>query len=78
MDHAQIKAINGWPFLLPTHVLSNVVLIQVNYSVRAYKEKYFQKLQSITCMTSRELLNDPNLKIEFENLCCSVLSWETS
>ena len=65
-------------FFLSTHVLSNFVLIQVNHSVRVYKDKDFQKLQSITRMTPRELLSDPDLKIEFENLCRRVLSWETS
>ena len=29
-------------------------------------------------MTPRELISDPKLKKQFEDLCCSVLIWETS
>jgi hypothetical protein len=78
MDHAQIKAIRGWPFLLSTHVLSDFVLIELENSVRAHSDKQFQRLQKMTRMSPRALLHDPNLKSEFEDLCRSVLSWETT
>ena len=36
IDHAQIKAILGWPILVSTHVLSDFVLIELENSVRAH------------------------------------------
>ena len=78
MDHAQIKAIRGWPFLLSTHVLTDFVLIELENSVRAHRDRQFQRLQKTTRMSPRALLHDPNLKTEFDDLCRSVLSWETT
>ena len=74
MDHAQIKAIHSWPFLLSTHVLSDSVLIELENSVQAHSDKQFQRLQKMTRMSPRTLLHDPNLKSKFENLYRSVLS----
>ena len=51
MDHRQFSAINGLPFLLSSHVLTNLVLIGLKHSVRAHGDPAFQRLQDITRMS---------------------------
>ena len=78
MCHAQIIAISGWSLLLFPHVLTYFVLIELGHSVRAHSNINFQRMQMLTRMSPRLLLDDNTLMKEFEDLCTSVLSWKTS
>ena len=77
MDNTGIKAIRHWRFLLLTHVLSDFVLIELGNCVRAHSNKQFQRLQQMEWISPTALLCDSYLKSEFEDICRSVLSWET-
>ena len=41
MDHTQIGAIGGWPFLLSSHILTDFVLVKLTHSGRAFGDKDF-------------------------------------
>ena len=68
MDHTQLGAINGWPILLSSHIYTDFVMIQLSHSVRAYGDENFQKVQNLTRMSPRELLEDPQKEITFKEL----------
>ena len=68
MDHTQLGAINGWPFLLSSHILSEFVFVQLSHSVRAFNDKDFQELQKLTRMCPSDLLKDPKHEERFKEL----------
>ena len=41
-DHYQLGAIQGLPFLLSSHILTDFTLVKLEYSVRACKDKVLQ------------------------------------
>lgn len=41
-DHAQLGCINGLPFLLSSHILTDFTLIKLEHSVRAAKDRALQ------------------------------------
>ena len=57
MDHTQLGAINGWPFLLSSHVLTDFVITQLSHSVRAHGDINLQRIQQLTRMTPTKLLS---------------------
>ena len=75
MDHAQIGAIEGWPFLLSSHIITDFTLIELCSSVRANGDPDFQRLQNITRMPPRTLLQDPSLEHEFKSLMANHMTF---
>ena len=69
MDHTQLGAVEGWPFLLSTHILTDFVLVKLGHSVRAHADPQLQKLQSITRMNPFVLRESEELKTEFVQAC---------
>ncbi|KAL7539846.1 hypothetical protein ACHAXR_009663, partial [Thalassiosira sp. AJA248-18] len=68
MDHAQIGAIHGWPFLLSSHILTDFKLVRLTKSVRAAQDPTYQRIQDLTRMSPRLLQSDPVYETEFKNL----------
>ena len=68
MDHTQLGAIDGWPFLLSSHILTDFVLIRLSHSVRAHGDAEYQEIQALTRMNPVELLSDPAYEIRFKKL----------
>ena len=81
MDHTQLGAINGWPFLLSSHILTDFTLVKLTHSVRAFGDEKFQRLQDLTRMSPKDLLKDPRLEKEFKKLCGEIFEfvkdWES-
>ena len=75
MDHAQFSAIDGLPFLLSSHILTNFTLIGLKHSVRAHGDIEFQKLQDITRMSPRLLRSSPELEQKFKDLASESLTF---
>ena len=75
MDHAQLGSIEGWPFLLSSHVITDFTLIQLRSSVRAHGDPDFQRIQNITRMPPRTLLQDPDLEREFKSLVADNMTF---
>ena len=75
MDHAQLGSIEGWPFLLSSHVITDFTLIQLRCSVRAHGDPEFQRIQNITRMPPRILLQDPDLEREFKSLVADNMTF---
>ena len=48
MDHAQFSAINGLPFLLSTHLITDFTLVGLKHAVRVDGDPELQKLQKTT------------------------------
>ena len=48
MDHAQFGAINGLPFLLSTHLITDFTLVGLKHAVRVAGDPELQKLQKTT------------------------------
>ena len=78
MDHTQLGAINGWPILLSSHIYTDFVMIQLSHSVRAYGDENFQKVQNLTRMSPRKLLEDPQNKRTFRELVGSIFDFTDS
>ena len=68
MDHTQLGAIGGWPFLLSSHVLTHFLLVKLSHSVRAHGDEDFQKIQNYTRMSPNMLLSDPEHERIFKEL----------
>ncbi|KAL7538852.1 hypothetical protein ACHAXR_012264, partial [Thalassiosira sp. AJA248-18] len=60
MDHTQLGAIEGWPFLLSSHILTDFVMIGLSHSVRAHGDEDFQRIQAITRMSPSVLMSIRN------------------
>ena len=58
MDHRQLGAIDGCPFLMSSHVLTDFVLIELKHSVRAHGDGPFQRIQQLCRMSPGLLLSD--------------------
>ena len=78
MDHTQLGAINGWPILFSSHIYTDFVMIQLSHSVRAYGDENFQKVQNLTRMSPRKLLEDPQNKRTFRELVGSIFDFVDS
>ena len=79
VGHAQFSAINGLPFLLSTHLLTDFTLVGLHCSVRASGDEGLQRLQNITRKNPSLLeQNEEENFEEFSSLCKSVLSWVPS
>ena len=68
MDHTQLGAIDGWSFLVSSHILTNFTLVQLSHSVRAHGDPPFQRLQELTRMSPVKLLSNVRYKEEFKGL----------
>ena len=68
MDHTQLGAIDGWPFLLSSHILTDFLMVRLCHSVRAHRDPAFQRIQALTRMPPSELLGTPGLEEEFKQL----------
>ena len=76
MDHAQFSAIDGLPFLLSTHMLTDFTLVGLAESVRAKGDKDLRRIQTIARMNPDRLnANEHTLFPEFARLCKSTLTF---
>jgi len=78
MDHAQFSSIEGLPFLLSSHILTNFTLIGLKHSVRAHGDIMFQKLQDITRMSPQVLRSSPDLERKFKEMASQTLTFVPS
>jgi DNA replication protein DnaC/predicted GIY-YIG superfamily endonuclease len=67
-DHAQLGAIEGLPFLLSSHILTDFNLIRMKHSVRAHSDPDLQEIQNITRMSPSVLKGNVQLKEKFAKL----------
>ena len=67
-DHAQLGAIQGLPFLLSSHILTDFKLIRMKHSVRAHGDPKLQEIQKITRMSPSRLRGNVELKEKFAKL----------
>ena len=67
-DHAQLGAIQGLPFVLSSHILTDFNLIRMKHSVRAHNDPDLQEIQNITRMSPSILKNSKDLKERFGEL----------
>ena len=75
MDHTQLGAIKGWPFLLSSHILTDFNLIKLSHSVRAHSDRNFQRIQELTRMSPKKLMSNIAFKEEFIRLFQSSFSF---
>ena len=76
MDHAQFSAINGLPFLLSTHLLTDFTLVGLKHSMRATDDPELQKLQNMTRVNPWWLIENQEIeKPKFCALCRNVLTF---
>ena len=79
MDHKQLQAINGKPFLVSRMVLSCFEFVKISESVRASQDSNLQHIQHHAHMNPRKYDENPELISEFKSLlsstCTFVDSW---
>eukprot|EP00956_Cyclotella_meneghiniana_P010602 scaffold14751_cov43-Cyclotella_meneghiniana.AAC.1 len=57
-DHMQINSIDGLPFLLSSHLLTDYTIVKLEHSVRAAGDRKLMRLQQITRTSAIALRND--------------------
>ena len=63
-----LQSVEGYPFLVSSHIISCFWLIVLQHSVRAAGDKSFQKLQNIAQMHPTKYEQDPSILIDFQNI----------
>lgn len=67
-DHQQLGSVEGLPFLLSSHIMTDFTMVRMKHSVRAHSDTNLQRIQEITRMSPIMLLNNSALKEEFSTL----------
>jgi hypothetical protein len=78
-DPTQLQPIRGHPFLVSPNVIPCYKIVQIKHSVRAQNPDFF-RIQQIARKNYKELLENPQLIAEFEQLCDGftfVPSWDS-
>jgi len=68
MDPWQFGPIEGLPFLVSSHILTNFILVELKHSVRAHQDPSFQEIQNITRMSPSKLKQNKAIKRRFTEL----------
>jgi len=68
LSHCQLGAINGLPFLLSSHIMTDLTMVCLRSSVRAVNDKHLQRIQEITRMNPDKLIGSAELEAEFKQL----------
>ena len=79
LDHKQLQPVEGYPFLVSSHIISCFRFIVLQHSVRASGDISFQRLQNIAQMHPTKYEQDPSILIDFQNIlrhkCTFVNDW---
>ena len=75
MDPSQLQPINMLPFLTSSLIITCFVMIELKFSVRAYGDVDFQRLQKITRFDPYELRESQELKDEFFEVAGRILTY---
>ena len=78
MDHTQLGAIQGNPFLVSSLILTNFNLVALRQSIRARGDEDFQEIQRITRISPSTLRNSRYYKERFTNLMKTTLTYVDS
>lgn len=74
-DHTQIQPIGGRPFLTSSQIIPCFRTIALEHSVRASQDLDFKRVQEIARLPHHVLKDDPNLIVEFEELCRRIFTF---
>jgi len=81
LDDKQLLNINGYPFLMSPHILACFKFARLSHSVRSGADSAWSRVQNITRLSRRELVNNPGVIREFKdiiiNRCTHVSTWES-
>ena len=77
-DHAQLGAIEGLPFILSSHILTDFTMVRLKHSVRAHTDPNLQRIQEITRMSPYALRGNQQLETEFKTLVGEHLTFHSS
>ena len=68
LDHDQLGPINGLPFLLSLHIVTDFMLIKLEHSGRAACDVNLQQIQRITRMSPYDLTDNQAMRETFRTL----------
>ena len=75
LDHTQIQAIDGRPFLTSSNIIPMFNMIALQHSVRAADDPHFFRIQQICRYDYRILEQHPEYIHEFKQLCSEHLTF---
>ena len=75
LDHTQIQAIDGRPFLTSSNIIPMYIMIEFEHSVRASDDPVFFWIQQISRYNQKRLQDYPEYVHEFRQLCSENLTF---